>query len=105
MADSTPDDADLLPTLLAAVAFGVALVSLRTWQLASDPFTAEECVRHVPSCEAVPMSVVVTETFAAEHRRCTQLLQLVVASGQRSRWKVRTVGDSEDCQNAKAELI
>ena len=97
------DDADLLTAMLAAVAFGVALVPLRTWQRDRDPFTAEQCVRHVPSCEVVPMSVVVSETFAAKHRRCTQLLE-IAASGPKSRWKVRTVGECEDGPKAKAEL-
>ena len=95
VADSMPDEGDLLPALLAAVAFGIALVSLRTWQHATDPFTAEQCVRHVPSREVVSVSVIVTETFASKHRKCTKLLE-AAASGPRSRWKVRTVGDRDD---------
>ena len=92
LADSMPNEGDLLIALLVAVAFGATLISLHAWQRTTDPFTSEKCVRHVPSREAVDVSVVVTETFAERHRRCTQLLE-AAASGPRSRWKVRTVGD------------
>ena len=36
-ADIVPDEGDLLPALLAAMAFGIAVVSLRTWQRETDP--------------------------------------------------------------------
>ena len=110
LADTMPDEGDLLVAMLAAVAFGITLVDKRTWQTAADPFVSEACVRHVPSLEKVPVTVVLSEAFAQKHGRYTKVLEAASAS-QRSKWHVKAEAGADGtvhrigCANDVAAFI
>ena len=90
--DTMPDD-DMLYTFLAIVALGITVVSAATWQRSHDPFESGSVVRHVPARERVPMSIVMTATFAATQKRYHKLLTHC-SSAAKSKWTVAVIGDS-----------
>ena len=92
IADSMPHDGDLLVAMLAAVAFGITLVAKRTWQGEDDPFVSDACVRHVPSLEKVPMTVLLTASFNLKHAKCAKVMQAASAR-PRSKWRVKIEAD------------
>ena len=99
IADTLPHDGDLLVAMLAAVAYGITLVAKQTWRREDDPFASDACVRHVPSLENVPITVLLTAYFNLKHAKCAKVLREASAR-PRSKWKVNIEGDAVDSKNA-----
>ena len=102
VADSMPHDSDFLLAMLAAVAFGITLVAKETWQSEDDPFVSDACVRHVPSLDKVPVTVLLTARFTQKHTKCAKVLQAASAR-PRSKWKVNKMTAADE--DAKACCI